>query len=115
MGILRSVTEGIDPYSLNGGFKKGQMSIITGGRRTGKSYYAWMASMEINKLKFMTLNSSTVDGEPWYSLLVGSEAAPWLRTQDKSLVIEGQGTVLSGAAIFDVHEKIYSLMVLKWQ
>lgn len=115
MGILRNVTEGIGPYYLNGGFKRGQMSIITSGRRTGKSYYALMASMEINKLKFITLNSSTVDSDSWYSLLVGSEAAPWLRTQDKALVIEGQGTVLSGAAIFDVHETIYSLMVLKWQ
>jgi hypothetical protein len=47
MGILKDVTKGIEPLSYQralwnrlsqGGFKQGQMMIISAGRQTGKSY-----------------------------------------------------------------------------
>ena len=109
MEILKNTTEGIYPL------KRGEMNIISSGRSSGKSYYSLLASMQINKIKFMQLHSAIVDDELWYSLLAGDEAGSWLRTQDKSLVVEGSGfTHLLGTA-FDVHEKIYAMMVLKFQ
>jgi hypothetical protein len=114
MGILKNTTEGISPL-FHGGFKPGQVSIYSAGRRTGKSYYGMAASMTINKIKFMKLAEAQVDGEPWYSLVVGKEAAAWLRTQDKSVSTELSDRVsIPDHSVFDVHETIYSMMVLKF-
>ena len=38
MGILKNVTEGIEPIR-SGGFKHGEMMILSAGRQTGKSIY----------------------------------------------------------------------------
>ena len=98
-----------------GGFKPGEMSIYSVGRRTGKSYYGMAASMTINKIKFMKLAEAQVDNEPWYSLVVGKEAAAWLRTQDKSVQTELSDRVsIPDHSVFDVHETIYTMMVLKF-
>ncbi len=113
MGILKNTTDGIHPRIV--GFKPGETATYLSARRTGKSYYAMMASMEINNIKFMLLTSALVDNEPWYSLLVNKEAAAWLRTQDKSVSIElHDRTSILDHSIFDVHETIYTMMVLKF-
>jgi hypothetical protein len=121
MGILKNTTEGIYPYQqamlnkISGGFKHGEMMILSAGRRTGKSYYGMAASMSINKIKFMKLAEAQVDGEPWYSLVVGKEAAAWLRTQDNSVSTELSDRVsIPDHSVFDVHETIYTMMVLKF-
>jgi len=53
MNILKDVTKGIEPFPLQpyqqvlwdrmnqGGFKKGQMTLYSAGRQTGKSYLSW--------------------------------------------------------------------------
>lgn len=121
MGILKNTTDGIYPYQqamlnkISSGFKHGEMMILSAGRRTGKSYYGMAASMSINKIKFMKLAEAQVDGEPWYSLVVGKEAAAWLRTQDKSVSTELSDRVsIPDHSVFDVHETIYTMMVLKF-
>lgn len=105
MNILKNYTEGIEP---------GQMMVYMAGRRTGKSYYSWAASMHINDLKFLQVAEAVVDGDQWYSLLVSNDVARWLRTQDKFLASEGHAPSLFGATAFDVHETVYSTLVLKW-
>jgi len=54
MGIIKNTTEGIEPFQQalwdkinQGGFKKGEMMLITAGRQTGKSYYQ---KMLLNKI-----------------------------------------------------------------
>lgn len=124
MGMIKNATQGIypmQPYQqalldkVLGGFKHGEMMILGAGRRTGKSYYGMAASMSINKIKFMKLAEAQVDGEPWYSLVVGKEAAAWLRTQNKSVQTESSDRVsIPDHSVFDVHETIYTMMVLKF-
>lgn len=125
MGILKNTTDGIyliQPYHQaildklsNDGFRPGEKAVYSVGRRTGKSYYGMAASMIINKIKFIKLAEAQVDGEPWYSLVVGKEAAAWLRTQDKSVQLELSDRVsIPDHSVFDVHETIYSMMVLKF-
>lgn len=89
--------------------------VFMGGRQSGKSYWAYKASMQINNMKYMKLDSSKVDSEQWYSVLADNTVAEWLRTQDKSLVVETRGSAINGTTTFDMHEKIYLLMVLKFQ
>lgn len=124
MEMIKNSTDGIYPLrpyqqalldKVSGGFKHGEMMILSAGRRTGKSYYGMAACMTINKIKFMKLTEATVDGEPWYSLIVGKEAAAWLRTQDTSVSTESSDRVsIPDHSIFDVHETIYSMLVLKF-
>lgn len=106
MDILRDVSGGIHPR---------EMFIISSGRRTGKSYYAMTASMRINNIKFMKIAQSMVDDEPWFSVIAVKETAEWLRNQDKTLSIETNHDSFNGTPVFDIHEKIYSMLVLKFQ
>jgi hypothetical protein len=47
MGIIRNTTEGIHPYAF-GGFKRGEMAIVSSGRQTGKSTLTIMKSRIYN-------------------------------------------------------------------
>jgi hypothetical protein len=47
MGIIRNTTEGIHPY-FNGGFKRGEMAVISSGRQTGKSTMTMLKSRIYN-------------------------------------------------------------------
>jgi hypothetical protein len=47
MGIIRNTTEGIHPY-VNGGFKRGEMAVISSGRQTGKSTMTMLKSRIYN-------------------------------------------------------------------
>jgi hypothetical protein len=47
MSIIRNTTEGIHPY-VNGGFKRGEMSVISSGRQTGKSTMTMLKSRIYN-------------------------------------------------------------------
>ena len=66
MGIIRNTTEGIHPY-VNGGFKRGEMAIISSGRQTGKSIYYNNLCKEIvlsNSIDMTVLESMLIPGYP---------------------------------------------------
>lgn len=66
---------------------------------------------------FENLCKGLVDGEDWITLVTydkGKHVSQWLRKQDKTLVYEHTGKPACDA-MFDVHSKIYSMMVLKFQ
>lgn len=123
--LLKNTTEGIHPYQRAlydkvkaGGFKPGELSIISAGRQTGKSmYYKTMANSmygAMNKPQFSKEASALVDGEQWYTVRVNDkDMAAWIRTQSKQLVYDH--TITSGPvfSLFDVHEKIYIMMGMK--
>ncbi len=54
-----------------------------------------------------------VDGEKWYTVIVGHEAARWVRVQDKELWYEARGVFSSN--VFDIHHELLFLMKIKWE
>ncbi len=92
----------------SGGFKPGEFMIMQ-ARRNGKSSYYYPM-----KLQFEKVDEAIVDGEQWYSVRTrrGSEAGNWLRKQDCAVE---NSTGWAFDSYFDVPEKIYTLLILKFQ
>ena len=123
--LLKNTTEGIHPYQRAlwdkvsaGGFKHGEMMLISAGRQTGKSMVMKIMKNRMygtmNKPQFSKEASAIVDGEQWYTVRVNDkDMAAWIRTQSKQLMYDH--TITSGPlfSLFDVHEKIYIMMGMK--
>jgi hypothetical protein len=94
----------------SGGFKAGEMLIMQ-ARRTGKSSYYYPTP---KNFQFEKVDEAIVDGEQWYSVRTrrGSDAGKWLREQDCAVEASTGWTFDS---YFDVPEKIYSMLILKFQ
>jgi hypothetical protein len=93
----------------SGGFKAGEMLIMQ-ARRTGKSSYYYPYP---SKMQFQKVDEATVDGEIWYSVRTrqGSEAGKWLREQECAVETS---TGWAFDSYFDVPEKIYMMLVLRF-
>lgn len=93
----------------SGGFKPGEMLIIQ-ARRTGKSSYYYPYPP---KTQFQKIDEATVDGEIWYTVRTrnGSDAGKWLREQEGTVET---GTGWTFDSYFDVPEKIYMILVLRF-
>lgn len=94
----------------SGGVKPGEMMIMM-ARQTGKSSFYYSYSP---KTQFQKVDEATVDGEVWYTVRTrsGSEVGNWLRGQD--CVVESS-TGWAFDSYFDVPEKIYMMLVLRFQ
>jgi len=60
-------------------------------------------------------DQSTVDGETWYTVSCSHVASRWMRSQYRELWhehIQNKWDVIHNT--FDVHEKLYTMMALKW-
>ena len=104
----------LETMSMTGGFKHGELSIISAGRQTGKSMINQMyGSMMTPVTKFEINAKAEVDGATWYTVSCTKDIREWLRTQPKELRYEAlaHGWVLSQ---FDIHEKLYTMLALKW-
>ena len=122
MTILKNTTEGIYPYQKTlidhlqaGGFKRGEISIIMSGRRAGKSMLNQMYGSMTTPAKFTILDQAPVDGATWYTVSCANEVSTWLREQSKELQhshIDNNRYFF--VTKFDIHEKLYSMMALKW-
>lgn len=56
-----------------------------------------------------------VDGLTWYTVSCTREVAKWIRSQDREIWYEhinGKWDVIHNT--FDIHEKLYTLLALKW-
>ena len=98
-----------------GGFKPGEMSIIAAGRQTGKSMLTQMygsMTVKIRKPKFTMRDQAEVDGATWYTVSCTKEIGEWLRTQPKEWHYELVD--VWSLSQFDIHEKLYTLLALKW-
>lgn len=94
----------------SGGFKKGELVIMM-GRQTGKSSY--YEAIVGSKVKFQTVYQAEVDGEMWYTVRTSDkEISNWLRRQERTLMVE---TTANYPNYFDVHEKIYIMLELKYK
>ena len=100
----------------SGGFKPRELMLFTAGRQTGKSMLNQMygsMSVQIRKPKFEINAKAEVDGATWYTVSCTKEISAWVRSQPKEWQHEAlaHGWVLSQ---FDIHEKLYTLLSLRW-
>jgi hypothetical protein len=88
-------------------------------QRTGKSILAKMLKNDVyghlGLPQFVRYDQATVDGDTWYSVSVSDNIYGWLREQDSSMWA-GNGLRPQGIGSYgvDVHEKLYTLLVLAW-
>jgi len=60
-------------------------------------------------------DQSTVDGETWYTIGCYDDTSRWLRSQNRELWHEHGEHMWAGYHnIFDIHEKLYTMIALKW-
>jgi hypothetical protein len=60
-------------------------------------------------------NQSTVDGATWYTVGCCNDISQWLRSQDQELWHEHIEKMWAGYHnIFDIHEKLYTIIALKF-
>jgi hypothetical protein len=70
---------------LIGGFKKGEMAIVSASRNTGKSTFTTatlrklLDDMESFDPNFEVLTTGTVDGKPWYTITCKKDVSIWIR------------------------------------
>ena len=97
-----------------GGFKHGELMLFTAARRTGKSMLNQMyGPITIPKHKFEINAKAEVDGATWYTVSCNPEVSAWLRSQHKEWHYEALAHAFQYPQ-FDVHEKLYSLLTLRW-
>lgn len=104
----------------SGGIKPGEMMVMMGGRRTGKShivqYMAQWQEFMGEKIPYKKLDQSLVDGETWYTVKCNSEVARWLRdNQDVNCCYEHiEPSWQVERNTFDVSEAMYIQIGLKF-
>lgn len=100
-----------------GGFKPGELFLFAGGRRTGKSMLNAMygTMMEQSQPRYQITDQADVDGATWYTVTCIREVSAWVREQSEKLQfshIDQNWTLYHNR--FDIHEELYSLLVLKF-
>jgi len=93
------------------GWRKGQINLLVAGRQTGKSNWAAWSHM-INDLtlpNIKLIESAEVDQETWHTVQLSYPVSDWIRTQNKQHWVE----LFDGC--FDVHESLYTMLMLKWK
>lgn len=97
------------------GWRKGQISVLMAGRRTGKSTFMDIAQPPAIRI----LDQALVDGETWYTVQCKpSLVSGWVQQQDANLWhrhehVDKQWFIHFN--VFDMHEKLYTMLILKWQ
>lgn len=97
----------------SGGFKQGHLMIISAGRGAGKTIFSQTLDTSPNRPKFLISDQAQVDGETWYSVRCSEEVGTWLRSQHKELQRESQDQRWA-TCYFDIHEKLYTVLALRW-
>ena len=73
--------------------------------------------LALKENNFRSLSTATVDGELWHTVQCKPEVSEWIRSQS------GENTVwfqniddrwMINQNVFDVHNKVYTLMALRW-
>lgn len=77
------------------------------------------ASRKLYQDTFKVLDTTTVDKSTWYSVQCSSAIAKWLHEEYKDKEDDYWYAHPSRSKmfdnIFDIHEKIYTILSLKWQ
>lgn len=100
----------------SGGFKSNELMVVMSGRQTGKSlisqYYQYLDFM---KHPYKCLSESKVDGEIWYTVTGQKPVCEWIRKQDATKWHEHiDSTWHISFNTFDIHERIYTMLGMKF-
>ena len=97
------------------GWRKGQITTLMAVRQTGKSTYMDIA----NPPAIRILDQAEVDGETWYTVQCKpSLISGWVQEQDPALWhrhINENYWPKHFFNVFDMHEKLYTMLMLKWK
>lgn len=93
------------------GFKSKQLMVI--GRGTGKSVWGQMVK-DLMPPNIKLLDSAQVDGKTWHTVQLSYPVAEWLRDQEPDRWYEHVEQKAWGRNWFDVHESLYTMLMLKW-
>jgi hypothetical protein len=105
--------------TCSSGFRPGELTVYSAGRQNGKSFdkiilNQYFESM-IKSAKFTKFNCAIVDGEQWYTVGCSKEVREWIVTQPKEWFHEHiDETWHFSLSKFDMNEKLYMLLSLKW-
>jgi hypothetical protein len=94
------------------GFKSKQM-ITFMGRGTGKSVWGQMVK-DLTPPNIKLLDSAQVDGKTWHTVQLSYPVAEWIRNQEPDRWYEHVATQKWEQRYFDVHESLYTMLMLKW-
>ena len=103
-----------------GGFKAGEMMVLTAGRNVGKSQMIqymsnWNAIFGTTMPAFSKITGAIVDGEQWYTVQCRKDVSKWVRTLNKKHWyehIDQRGYI--DRNMFDMHEKLYTMLAVKF-
>jgi hypothetical protein len=100
-----------------GGFKPGEFGIMM-GRRTGKSTLNQMFKV-LAQPPIKVLDTATVDGVQWYTISCLRDTSIWIREnyedqENKTWFQNIDEKWHINFNVFDVHEELYTLLVLRW-
>lgn len=91
---------------------------ITSKSRRLKSNWVVLDTINMtvgSKSKYKIHSKAIVDGTTWYTVGCSPESSDWIRKQDKSLFYEHIDDVWQiHLNQFDIHEKLYSMLALRW-
>ena len=95
------------------GWRKGQITTLGAGYQIRKSTFMDIA----NPPAIRILDSATVDGETWYTVQCKpSTVSGWLQEQDLDMWHWHASSIkwVKHFNVFDIHEKLYTMLILKW-
>lgn len=97
------------------GWRKGQINVLMAGRHIGKSKFMDI----VNPPAIRILDSAIVDGETWYTVQCKpSLVSGWVQEQDINLWkhhVDVDQRWYIHFNVFDMHEKLYTMLMLKWK
>jgi hypothetical protein len=115
---LQSYQQALRDKMLAGGFRQGELKLVAAGRQSGKSilnemYNRFVSQMPIPQPKFEILAQAQVDDATWYTVACTKEVGSWLEKQPKELQYAHTNLQWFSNNV-DIHEKLYTLMALRW-
>lgn len=102
-----------DLWAALAGSDPKEMKIIVGGQNVGKSYLSQYWRMR--ETYYDILNQALVDDGQWFTVKCSEDISSWVRTQPQGMWHEHiDKRWMMYKNTFDIHEKIYTLMQLKY-
>jgi len=68
----------------------------------------------VQKNSYEIIDRGNVDNEIWYVVQVEPNVARWMRTQNKDLWYDYKVGSYRVLDTFDVHEKLYTMLAMRW-
>jgi len=68
----------------------------------------------VQKHSYEIIDRGQVDSEQWYVVQAEPKVASWVRTQNKDLWYDYKVGSYRVLDTFDVHEKLYTMLAMRW-